>query len=145
MSYPLARLDSIAGSADVLPPPFVCASTNEGRAAAWVHVAGELDIATAPLLELALRESLLQGRPVVLDLRELSFMDSSGVHVIVNASNRARHAGRRLVLVRGPPNVHRALTLMAGSNDLEHGYVDAAPPLVEVQVRTPELDRRQDA
>jgi anti-anti-sigma factor len=36
----------------------------------------------------------------VLDLRDLQLMDSSGVHVIVNASIRARRLGGRLVLLR---------------------------------------------
>ena len=43
----------------------------------------------------------MQAQLVVLDLRELAFMDSSGVHAIVNASIRARQVGRRLVLLRG--------------------------------------------
>ena len=40
-----------------------------------------------------------QARLVVLDLRELTFIDSSGVHAIVSAGIRARKGGRRLVLV----------------------------------------------
>ena len=74
--------DSIAGRADVLPPAFVCARRDGGLEAAWVHVAGELDIATTPHLA----QAQLQARPVVLDLRGLAFMDSSGVHAIVGAS-----------------------------------------------------------
>jgi hypothetical protein len=41
--------DSMAGRADVLPPAFVCAWTDGGLDPAWVHVVGELDIATTVL------------------------------------------------------------------------------------------------
>ena len=40
--------DSIVAHADVPQPTFVCSHTNPGRGAAWVHVAGELDMATTP-------------------------------------------------------------------------------------------------
>lgn len=66
-----------------------------------MHVAGELDLATAPQLERTLRETQQQARLILLDLRELTFMDSAGVHTIVNASIAARQLGRRLVLLRG--------------------------------------------
>jgi len=52
-----------------------------------VHVAGALDIATSPELERTLEE--LNARLVVLDMRELGFMDCAGVHTIVAASRRA--------------------------------------------------------
>ncbi len=44
MSHP----DSIVAPADVARPAFVCSPANVGVGAAWVQVAGELDIATAP-------------------------------------------------------------------------------------------------
>jgi anti-anti-sigma factor len=46
-----------------------------------VTVAGELDIATAAAFEATLLEQLAEG-PVRLDLRELSFMDSTGIRVL---------------------------------------------------------------
>lgn len=43
----LALPDSITGLANAAPPPaIVCSWTNGGLDAAWVHVAGKLDIAT---------------------------------------------------------------------------------------------------
>jgi anti-anti-sigma factor len=85
---------------------------------------GELDIATAPQLERTLDLPQLLARIVVLDLRELTFIDSCGVHAIVAASNRARRAGRRLVLLRGPPAVDRMLTPTGYSDQLEIGDLD---------------------
>jgi anti-sigma B factor antagonist len=111
--------DLVTGSTDALPPGFVCSWTEDGLDAAWVRVAGELDLATVPQLERSLGEPQLQARLVVLDLRELAFMDSAGVHAIVNASIRARHVGGRLVLLRGPANVDRVFRLAGSSDDLE--------------------------
>ncbi|MGI9082213.1 MAG: STAS domain-containing protein, partial [Thermoleophilaceae bacterium] len=67
------------------PRPFVSRQSGGGLGAAWVYVAGELDVATAPQLEQTLREAQSEARLVVLDLRELTFVDSAGVHVIVDA------------------------------------------------------------
>jgi anti-anti-sigma factor len=49
---------------------------------------------------------------VVLDLRELIFMDCTGIHVVVAASNRARQAGAHLVLVRRPSQVDRLFAVV---------------------------------
>lgn len=118
--------------AEVLPPPFWCSYTNGGLDAAWVHVGGELDIATTPQLERTLDES--QARLIVLDLRELAFIDSCGIHAIVGAGTRARQAGRRLVLVRVPAHMDRMLTLSGSSEQVEIRDVDpVAPPVHAVQ------------
>jgi anti-anti-sigma factor len=123
---------SDATRADVLPPPFACSCTKDGLDAAWVHVGGELDIATTPQLERTLDES--QARLVVLDLRELAFIDCCGMYAIVRAGIRARQAGRRLVLARVPSNVDRILALTGSSDQVEIGDLDpVAPPVHAVQ------------
>jgi anti-anti-sigma factor len=127
MPRPLVSPDSIAGRANALAPPFACFWTKGGLNAAWVQVAGELDIETSPELVQTLREP--RAQLVVLDLRELAFMDSSGVHAIVNASARARQLGRRLVLLRGPPRVDRIFGLTGSSADVENGYMDPVDAL----------------
>ena len=115
--------DSIARRELISAPGFVCYWTDGGLDAAWVHLGGELDMATAPQLEQTLREPPMQVGLVVLDLRELAFIDAAGVRAIVDASIRARQAGRRLVLLRGTPNVDRMFTLAGSSGDIEIGYV----------------------
>ena len=97
MPRPHVSADSIAGRAHAVAPPFECSWTDGGLNAAWVHLAGELDVDTTPQLEQTLRDPDSQARLVVLDMRDLAFMDSSGVHAIVNAGARARRLGRRLV------------------------------------------------
>ena len=113
-----------------LPPAFVCSRTNRGLDVALVHVAGELDMATTPRLERTLRQRQSQARLVVLDLRDLQFMDSSGVHTVVNASVRAREAGRRLIILRGPPNVDRLFELTGTAGEVEiHDLPTDEPPV----------------
>jgi anti-anti-sigma factor len=121
-----------AAPAGALPPPFACSCTSGGLDAARVYVGGELDIATTPQLERTLDAS--QARLVVLDLRELAFIDGCGIHAIIRAGIRARQAGRRLVLVRVPSNVDRMLALSGSSDKVEIGDVDpVVPPVHEVQ------------
>ena len=135
MPRTLVPTDSTAGRANA-PPAFACSWRHGGLDAAWLHVAGELDVATAPELERALRESHWQARLVVLDLRELTFMDSAGVHTIVNASVRARRAGRRLVLLRGRPNIYRMFALTGSSDDVEIGDLDPLQPPAQALQRS---------
>jgi anti-anti-sigma factor len=75
-------------------------STSEGDRRVVVTIRGELDLATAPELETALLERLDAGQEVVLDLRELQFMDSSGLRVLVTAHARAADGGPRFAIVR---------------------------------------------
>lgn len=87
------------------PPSFTCDWALDGIRAARVRVTGELDLFTAPQLSDALREALAEARLVVLDLCELDFIDTAGVHVIVDATERASGDGRRLTVLRAPGHV----------------------------------------
>jgi anti-sigma B factor antagonist len=86
---------------------------------------GELDLASAPALRDALREAELSHDLVVLDLRELRFMDSTGLHVLIDADQRMRKQGRELTIVRGDSQVGRLLDLTHASSQL---HVVAEPP-----------------
>jgi anti-sigma B factor antagonist len=65
-----------------------------------VVVRGELDLATTPALEDVLLEGLDAGDRVLLDVRGLAFMDSSGVRTLVSAHARAGRDGERFAVVR---------------------------------------------
>jgi anti-sigma B factor antagonist len=142
MPRPLDVPESLARRANVLAPPFECSWTDGGLNAAWVHLTGELDIDTTRRLEQTLRDPDSQARLVVLDMRELAFMDSSGVHAIVNASARARQRGRRLVVLRGPPDVDRVFSLTGNSGDVESGDIEPVEPSVQALLR---LDTHEGA
>jgi anti-sigma B factor antagonist len=69
-----------------------------------VHLAlnGELDLASVPDFERAIEEATSASTEVlVLDLRALAFLDSSGLFAVIKANQRASFAGLRLVLIRG--------------------------------------------
>lgn len=78
---------------------------------AVIRVTGELDLATSPRLERAIGEAFGLGGGIVLDLSGLSFMDSSGLRVVLQLDASCRSAGRRLRIVRGPPVVQRVFEL----------------------------------
>jgi anti-sigma B factor antagonist len=81
---------------------------------------GELDIASAPSFEegLAQLEADTPG-VLVLDLRRVEFIDSTGLRAVIAADERARSAGRRLVIVRGPAAVERVFSVTQLDQRLE--------------------------
>ena len=122
--------DSPARQASVLPTPFTCSWTNDGEDAAWIRLAGELDIATSARLERTLCQAQRQARLVVADLRQVAFADTSAIHVLVDATHRAQVQGRRLVILRGPPHVDRIFALTEMRKDVEIVDLPAAAPPV---------------
>ncbi len=66
-----------------------------------IRVAGELDISSAPELDEALDEALTAGGEVTIDLEGCTFIDSTGISVIVRAARRlVEEGGRRLAVER---------------------------------------------
>jgi anti-sigma B factor antagonist len=98
---------------------FTCELRREGRAAAWIRLGGELDLASAPPFTEALGKALERAQLVIVDLRDLTFMDSSGIHAIIEAESRARRSGQRLVAVRGPAQIQRLFALVGLDSRLE--------------------------
>ena len=149
MPRPQIPTTSHLGRANALAPPFECTWSEGGLNAAWVHLTGELDVDTTPQLEETLSHPDSQARLVVVDMRELAFMDSSGVHAIVNASARARQRGSRLVILLDaavceparPGRIHRSTVIEAESavSTSSHGLgVPEAVELARVLHRLPE-------
>jgi anti-sigma B factor antagonist len=85
-----------------------------------VSVAGSLDLARAYDFDDAMRriERDAPGR-LLLDLRGLEFLDSSGLSRLVALRRRCRRTGRRLVLVRGSHAVQRLFALTAMNEHFE--------------------------
>jgi anti-anti-sigma factor len=81
--------------------PFAVGVTHADR---WCQLTleGELDLATAPVLELELaRAEKRSPRLVIVDLRRLAFMDVGGMRVLLAAARRAKRDGYELAIVRG--------------------------------------------
>jgi anti-sigma B factor antagonist len=99
-----------------MAPP-VIAADRDARKARLV-LGGELDMNARFQAERALDELL--GEPVeqlVVDLREVTFLDSTGMGLILEIHERARLEGFRLRLLRGPDEVQRVFEL-AGVADV---------------------------
>ena len=85
-----------------------------------LELAGELTLATAASVDdrLAVLE---RSRPavLVLDLRRVRFVDSSGLSTLVAAQNRSRQHGRRMIVVVSPGAVERLLGVTGLDRQLE--------------------------
>jgi anti-anti-sigma factor len=91
-----------------------------------VECIGELDIVGAPLSRRVLGRACASAeRTVFLDLAGLTFMDSSGVQMIIEAHRRLADEGRELVIVRAPKHVRRLLEL-CGLTEILH-LADGGP------------------
>ena len=87
--------------------------------AAQVVIAGELDICGVPHMDRALRRAERDGGPVVVDMQELEFLDSSGLQLLLATDLRLRSAGRHLILRGLQPDVRWCLELTGADRRLE--------------------------
>lgn len=79
-----------------------------------ITLSGELDLANAGEVEAELRRAEAgDADSIVLDLSSVSFIDSTGMRLLVAAAARSRADSNRLTLLRGGPAVQRALQLTA--------------------------------
>jgi anti-anti-sigma factor len=85
-----------------------------------VGLGGELDVTKAYTMDEELR-AIERREPsvIVLDLRELRFLDSSGLARIIAADRRATKGQWRFCVVRGCPTVQRILALAALDRSLD--------------------------
>jgi anti-anti-sigma factor len=111
------------------PEPFYC-EVKRGRASAVVEITGELDLATVGVVQNALQSVMETKRSITLDLRGLSFMDSTGLRVILEIDATARQDGFNFAVVRAPESVQRIFRISGVEDHLV--FVDApedlAPP-----------------
>jgi anti-sigma B factor antagonist len=85
-----------------------------------IRLQGSLDLARAYDFDDEMRriERSAPGR-LLLDLRELDFLDTAGLSRLVAVRRRCRRAGRRLVLVRGSRSVQQLFALMSLDEQFE--------------------------
>jgi anti-sigma B factor antagonist len=96
-----------------------------------LSLSGELDLISSPILEEAFQRAHESDVDlIVVDLRRLEFMDSTGLHGLVAAQQRAAQSGRRFGLIRGTEQVQRLFDL-TGMADLLP-IVDSPEELLEV-------------
>ncbi len=76
-----------------------------------IALCGELDLANANTAEAALGELLDEGTQVVVDMRELEFIDSTGIALLVAALGRGGEESRVKFIPSSAPAVRRVLEL----------------------------------
>lgn len=77
-----------------------------------VRPRGELDLATAPVFRQSLVDAINSGAArVVVDLAEVTFIDSTGLGVLVGAIKRARANGAELVAVSAAPSIRKVFEI----------------------------------
>lgn len=111
------------------PEALLTTQIDKSNGVARVLLKGELDIWTAPLLTEPLTALERDGvDEVVLDLRDLTFLDVTGLHAFVDARRRADMNGHRLLIVGALPFACRLFHL-TGTQDLlsASGVLAAAP------------------
>ncbi len=94
------------------PKPFRCTVEDAGDGTARVRPAGELDMATVPTLEVTLRDAHERGfRRLIVDLRELEFIDSTGLTLLMRWTLDARNDGYEFAVVPGDHRIRRLFEL----------------------------------
>jgi len=77
-----------------------------------LSVDGELDVLTAPRLAGTLLQTIRQEPgDVVIDLSQTRFIDSVGLHALLNAQRRLTRRGRHLAVIVGPGQVSEMIEL----------------------------------
>jgi anti-anti-sigma factor len=77
-----------------------------------LRLAGELDLASAPLLQDKLESAeSAESSLMVLDLDDLEFIDSTGLRIILAAHERSQERGQLLALTRGSQQVQRLMSI----------------------------------
>jgi anti-sigma B factor antagonist len=91
------------------------------RATVRVRARGEIDLASRDVLDAQIGELWDSGwEQVVVDLREVTFMDSSGVHLLIAHHRHALEHGHAFSIIDGPGAVRRLLQLTAVDQLLDH-------------------------
>ena len=79
---------------------------------------GELDLATVGVAEEALKRADDATKTLVLDLRKLRFLDSTGLRLILSTAESSDTAAKRVYVVRGPAQVDRVFELTGAAERL---------------------------
>jgi len=100
-------------SSSALTRPF-CVDVAPGRDEIVVEAIGELDLQSAGMLEDEVTRLRRDGHDhIVVDLRQVEFIDSTGLRVLIGLHKAAQSEGRAITLAPGPRQVQRIFELTA--------------------------------
>jgi len=91
--------------------PRLDVTTSDLRGSTLVGIEGEIDLSTASQLEKALLAAAGSGKPLLVDLRKVEFMDSMGIGVLVRTSKKLGEEARAMSIVCAAGQVRRVLTV----------------------------------
>lgn len=114
----------MAGDLPQVDPCFTTRTTADGRHV--IAVAGELDLYTTPQLVAELEALTTAGPEIVLDLNEVSFVDSTALGAILLGGRRLQASGGGMGLVSSNPTTTRLLTIVG---------IDRVVPIYETTER----------
>ena len=119
---PLARSLALPPASTAFHAPGLDVEINPG-VPATAGISGEIDIASAPWLREALLLALRRHGPAMhLDLQEVTFLDCSGINVLLAAARRARAEGGRIRVVRPSAAAWRLIALLGLQHVLTDGH-----------------------
>lgn len=101
-----------------------------------IRVCGEVDATNHTKLAATLGEAQRLGAPIIMDLSAMTFLDSSGLNVLLQAYNQAARDGRDLLLAALHPRPHRLLEI-AGVLPHLRTCTTVGQALAEVSARRP--------
>lgn len=109
-------------------PPYLIIEVTSVSRAKTIVLTGEADLQGAPEIEAALQDASA-GEPglIVIDLRNLTFIDSSCLHALVRGHELCRAYGHELSVIPGPANIQRLFELTGMDEILP--FCDAEPSL----------------
>jgi anti-sigma B factor antagonist len=105
--------------------PYLTIEVTRSSEARTIALTGEADLLGAPNIEAALKDASA-GEPelIVIDLRNLTFIDSSGLQALITGHELCRARGHELRMIPGPENVQRLFELTGMNEALP--FTDAA-------------------
>jgi anti-sigma B factor antagonist len=118
MIAPDQRGEAAAGSA--LQDPRLRITVSEREGTVVVAFAGDIDLAVGDRVASALAGAIDDGRdPVVADLRECTFLGSTGVRLLLQAGAAAAERGTTLSLLIGDSPARRTISLVSAGGGLD--------------------------
>lgn len=108
---------------------FTCRRTVAAEGLVALQLIGELDIETVSILTSAIDRVVEEGAvTLVLDLAGLAFLDSTGIHAILETDERLKARGAQLVLTHGKRSVQSVFTITGLDTQLK--FIDTLGQLM---------------
>jgi anti-anti-sigma factor len=92
-------------------PAYVVLDPEVDEGGRVVRIGGELDLACRDSVEPAVLDAISEGGPVIIDLTDLTFCDSSGIAVLLTAREKAQAADVTLTIRHVRSSLRRVFVL----------------------------------